>query len=117
MFPLVDVWPLMLGIMADMDQKDSGIVVVMAAACAWLVLLVSLLALCPLRLSSGLRCSASWLVWIRGTVPRCVLFKVVDILVVTQRLFLMVEIPQLLVDKVIDVPVSLVLRVPQVRRG
>ena len=31
-FPVVDDWPLMLGIMAGMDQKDSGIVVIMAVA-------------------------------------------------------------------------------------
>ena len=46
-FSLLVVGPKMLGIMAGMDQKDSGIVVVMAATYAWLVLLVSLFALCP----------------------------------------------------------------------
>ena len=45
-FPMVDDWPEMLGIVAGMDQKDSVIVVVMAVAYAWLILLVSLLALC-----------------------------------------------------------------------
>ena len=39
-FPLVDDWPLMLGIMAGMDQKDSVIVIIVAVAYAWLVLLV-----------------------------------------------------------------------------
>ena len=36
----------MLGIMAVMDQKDSVIVVVMAVAYAWLILLVSLSSRC-----------------------------------------------------------------------
>ena len=70
-FPLVDEWHLMLGITAGMDQK-SIIVVVMAVTCAWLVLLVLLLALCFLPLSSDPRSSASCPVWMRRR-TRCVL--------------------------------------------
>ena len=67
-FPSVDDWHLVLGITAGMDQKDCIAVVVLAAACAWLVLLVLLLALCSFTLSSGPRCAASRQVWIRSTV-------------------------------------------------
>ena len=63
-----DDWHLVLGISAGMDQKDNIAVVVLAAACAWLVLLVLLLALCSFTLSSDPRCAASWPVWIRSTV-------------------------------------------------
>ena len=72
-FPLVDDWPQMLGIMAGMDQKDSNSTrsllrspSALAVVCAWLVLRVVLLALCSLLLSSGPRCSTLWPVWTRG---------------------------------------------------
>ena len=53
---------------------------------AMLVFLVTFFfALCSLWSSPGLRCLASWPVWIRMTVTWCVLFKVVDIPVVVQR--------------------------------
>ena len=76
---------------------------------SWLVLQVTM-HLASLFLSSRPRCSASWPVRIRRTVARCVLFKVVDITVMTQRLIptvqavlQTVEIPQLLLCKVVDV--------------
>ena len=63
-FPLV--WPEMLGIVAGMDLQVGVFVVVMAVACAWLVLLLSLLALCFLLSSSD----PSWPVWTRRTTTR-----------------------------------------------
>ena len=81
--PLVDDWPLMLGIMASMDEQVSVFVVVMAVAYAWLVLLVSLLALCPVctRMTrTQLRScrfprSSSSLSWRRGRFPWSRLFS------------------------------------------
>ena len=108
-FLLVVDRPEMLVILVGMDQKDgdparySGMCKTGIAGC--------MRRLCSLFLSSGPRCSASWLVWITRTVTRRVLFKVVDILVLTQRPFPMVhtvwrtiEISQLFLDKVVDVP-------------
>ena len=72
-FPWVDDRPQMLGIMAGMDQKGQYSTrslmwspSALAVECAWLVLLVMVLALCSLLLSSGTRCSTPWKAWTRG---------------------------------------------------
>ena len=116
-FPLVDDWHPMLGITAGMDQKDSIIVVVMmAVAHGRLVLLVSLFALCFFCRCQALM-PASWPVWTRWTVTRCVLIKVIYIPVVAQRQFSMVQtvlrtiaISLSFLDMVVNAPVMQVCR-------
>ena len=74
-FPLVDDWPDMLCNTAGMDLQVGVFVVVVAVAYAWLVLLISLLALCFLLSSSGPdTCAVGWFCWGRCT-SRCILFS------------------------------------------